>query len=150
MIPASVPHEALYALEDQYENKIPRIEFMTRAVVAWSADGRPLVPNHLGRLVPADELAGFREVRARVNGGDVVGVLPGGGWTMHMTDREGAYWEQPVIGWMVNRGGGIRAIVPDLDAWPEGTSYELGEYGLSHPDQTEVTPQESADDSPHD
>jgi hypothetical protein len=155
MIPANsnLHYVARYALDSANADGRPRTEYLNRAVVGWNDAGLPVVADHQGRLVPASSLAGFSHVD-ECDMGDVVAVLPGGGWVIHQTNTEtGAYWEQPLVAWLVTRDGRVRAAHPDYEAVPSGVTptaplfkgdAPLGEYWLTHPEQSKVTYEEDS------
>ncbi|TQL19471.1 hypothetical protein FBY37_1390 [Streptomyces sp. SLBN-134] len=68
MLVPSVPSEVVYVNQNNVT--------LTMPVHAWDDDGRALVLLR-NRLMRADEMAGFTEVR---EANPIVAVAPGGGW----------------------------------------------------------------------
>ncbi len=103
MIPATVPHTAVFKTEDGIQIEAP--------VVAWSDGGEALIASKRGVLTPARTLGGFVEVNA-YGPGSVVAAIPGGGW--HVQWKEGGLRE-PVAAWTFTDKGNAAVYVHDED-----------------------------------
>ncbi|MFJ9819320.1 hypothetical protein ACIRU3_29495 [Streptomyces sp. NPDC101151] len=122
MLIPSVPTEVVYVNENNVT--------LTKPVHAWDDQGRALVLLR-NRLMRADEMAGFKEVR---EANPIVGIAPGGGWVITWFDKEEG-WEssQPVLAWAIRANGYAEAVDTD----PTGDACVVSEVGgdrrFSHP-----------------
>ncbi|MFE6156151.1 hypothetical protein [Streptomyces sp. NPDC057889] len=103
---------------------------LTKPVHAWDEQGRALVLLR-NRLMRADEMAGFKEVR---EANRIVGIAPGGGWVITWFDKEEG-WEssQPVLAWAIREDGSAEAVDTDPTGDACVVSNVGGDRRFSHP-----------------
>lgn len=137
IIPAVQPYEARYAHEGIADpNGKPRVAYSTKPVIAWSDDGRALVVNDDGRLVPADTWRNFHDVAPADP--RVVAAVPGGGWIAEYANDDGSTHSSPIVAWNVYEDG--TCIPVDTDG--TGACDEITSLGnlhrIYHPDIPET------------
>ncbi|MEV5937971.1 hypothetical protein [Streptomyces sp. NPDC051994] len=122
MLVPSVPTEVVYV--NEYNVRL------TKPVHAWDDQGRALVLLR-NRLMRADEMAGFKEVR---EANRIIGVAPGGGWVITWFDEEEG-WESshPVLAWAIREDGSAEAIDTDPTGDACIASNVGGAWRFSHP-----------------
>lgn len=84
----------------------PTGEQFWRYVEMWHpATGEAMVVDEkAGGICPARSMPGFRKLyKQTAEGSRCIGVIPGQGWSLILSDGEHAY-EEPVIGWAVTEG----------------------------------------------
>ncbi|MFF4727614.1 hypothetical protein ACFY3M_20105 [Streptomyces mirabilis] len=130
MLVPSVPTEVVYVNENSVT--------LTMPVHAWDDQGRALVLLR-NRLMRADEMAGFKEVR---EANPIVGIAPGGGWVITWFDKDEG-WEssQPVLAWAIRANGSAEAVDTD----PTGDACVVSDVGgdrrFSHPNAEFKSPE---------
>lgn len=88
-----------------------RTYWTSKPVIAWDDEGRALISNGRGQLVPAIGYDSFRHVEEDASG--YVAAIPGGGWQLAWKQDDGTEFLDPVVAWVINRDGWARAVSVD-------------------------------------
>lgn len=118
MIPATQPYVARYSYTATDKNGDKQDKVASRSVVAWDNDGRALVADDRGSLVPAVALAGFQYVEED-DDRRVVGVIPGAGWQMVWQLGTPDQYVEPVLCWLAYANGDVKPAGVDEDGYSE-------------------------------
>lgn len=108
MPPARGDYEARFRHDP---NKPVHLNYHRKRVEAFNDDGQALVVDDYGNLTPARAYSNFIDVIATSH---VIGVIPGGGWTIEWTSPEsGDVVVDAVVAWTVNSAGYATPLVVD-------------------------------------
>jgi hypothetical protein len=113
-------------------------------VVAFDDDDQPLVvDDETHRLERAGRFSNYEGISDTIGAAPpYTAVMPGGGWRVEFTNKDGSVYDVPLVGW-ATKGRCHRSltvdsegIVDDLDHY--GADPYLGDFRIYHPDARET------------
>jgi hypothetical protein len=137
MIPAPAGLVARY----KYEDISGKPYWTHMRVVAFDDDSQPLVVDEeTHQLDRASRRSNYGGISDTVDADcpDYTAVIPGGGWRVEYTRKDGSLYDEPLTGWAV-KGGVVVPLVCDVGGVVEDLDrHTADDFRVYHPDARET------------
>lgn len=105
-------------------------------VIAFDDEGYPLVMGKK-KLIRTELFGENVKIEIHASEGDYTHIMPGGGWRIEFTQKDGAKWDTPLLAWAI-RDGLVDPLYADGDG-DVSTPYNSDKYNIYHPDEKEFS-----------